>query len=56
MPTFTKVKRTKGQKIGSSPGGSPRFKSSNGGKVKTTKVKRLKPKYSTYKNRNFRGD
>jgi len=62
MPTFTKVKRTKGQKIGSSPGGSPRFKSSSGGKAvsfKTPtykKVKRIKPSYPTHKNRNFRGD
>lgn len=56
MPKFTKVKRIKGQKIGSSPGGSPRFTSSNGGKAKTNRIKRLKPKYTTYKNRNFRGD
>jgi|TARA_Y100000296_G_scaffold83941_1_gene116048 hypothetical protein len=62
MPKFSKIKRRSGQSIGSSPGGSPKFKSSSGGKAvsfKTPtykKVKRLKPSYSTYKNRNYRGD
>ena len=62
MPKFTKVKRTKGQTTGATPGGSPKLKSSSGGKAvsfKTPtykKVKRLKPGYTTYKNRNFRGD
>jgi len=60
MPKFTKVKSRKGQAIGATPGGSPRFKSSSGRKsVKTPtykKVKRIKPSYPTHKNRNFRGD
>ena len=62
MPKFTKIKMRKGQTTGATPGGSPKLKSSSGGKAvsfKTPtykKVKRLKPGYSTYKNRNFRGD
>tara|TARA_R100001244_G_scaffold88219_1_gene67257 strand:- start:146 stop:334 length:189 start_codon:yes stop_codon:yes gene_type:complete len=62
MPKSTKVKMRKGQTIGATPGGSPRFKSSSGGKAVTfktptyKKVKRIKAGYSTYKNRNFRGD
>jgi len=62
MPKFTKVKSKKGQTLGAASRGSPRFKSSSGGKavkVKTPtykKVKRIKPSYSTHKNRNFRGD
>jgi len=62
MPKFSKVKMKRGEKVGPSPGGSPKFKSSSGGKGVTfkaptyKKVKRIKSAYSTYKNRNNRGD
>jgi hypothetical protein len=50
------------ESVGPSPGGSPKFTTSSGGKATTfrtpayKKVKRLKTAYSTYKNRNYRGD
>ena len=38
MPKFTKVKRTKGQTTGATPGGSPKLKSSSGGKAVSFKT------------------
>tara|TARA_Y100000310_G_scaffold149174_1_gene148475 strand:+ start:1402 stop:1584 length:183 start_codon:yes stop_codon:yes gene_type:complete len=60
MPKRIKMKRA--ESVGPSPGGSPKFTTSSGGKATTfrtpayKKVKRLKTAYSTYKNRNYRGD
>ena len=60
MPKFSKVKMKKGQSTGPSPGGSPKFKSSSGGKginfkVSTPSYKKVRKLKASYSGRSNKG-